>query len=80
MALTDHWPTPDEGEARPGVRRHSDRCFQAVEKLVKNPDGTREGYIVEGFLIPVDEIAEVCRLNETNEAPRSCRSIETPLK
>lgn len=53
---------PDgESELAPGValRRHTDRCFFAAEEIVTGPTGDVEGYVVEGVLIPTDEVAEV---------------------
>jgi hypothetical protein len=35
------------------VRRYGDRCFHAVEEIVK------EGYIVEGILFAHEDVAEV---------------------
>ncbi|MEM6750707.1 MAG: hypothetical protein AAGA57_05525 [Planctomycetota bacterium] len=53
-------PAPD-ADPPPGlaVRRATDRCFFAVEEIVHDPQGRLEGYVVEGFLIPADEVAEV---------------------
>lgn len=44
-----------DGEPPPGLalRRRGDRCFHAVEEVV------REGYIVEGLLILVEDVAEM---------------------
>lgn len=46
---------PDDGEdPKIAIRRHTDRCFFAVEEIVEG-----EGYIVDGFLIPLEDVAEV---------------------
>jgi len=44
-----------EGDPPAGlaVRRNGDRCFHAVEEVVK------EGFIVEGILFSHDDVAEV---------------------
>ena len=44
------------------IRRHTDRCFHAVEEFVPGPHG---GYIVQGVLIHQDDIAEVRTLDGT---------------
>gem|GEM_PF-5098459 len=41
------------------IRRHTDRCFHRVEEVV--PD---EGYIVDGILIPLDEVAQLVELDD----------------
>jgi len=46
--------TDPSDDPRLAVRRVTDRCFHAVEEVVPG-----EGYIVDGFLIPLDEVAEV---------------------
>lgn len=50
------------------VRRHTDRCFFAAEEAVPGPDGALVGYVVEGVLIPLDEIAETRPIVEGAEA------------
>ncbi|MCX5660806.1 MAG: hypothetical protein NTW19_13955 [Planctomycetota bacterium] len=47
-------PAPDDDlDPNLAIRRHTDRCFHRVEEVVP------EGYIVEGILIPREEVAEV---------------------
>ena len=41
------------------IRRHTDRCFFAVEEIVHHADGSLHGYIVDGILIDADDIAEL---------------------
>lgn len=43
----------DDEDPNLAIRRHTDRCFFKVEEVVEG-----EGYIVEGILIPLDDIAE----------------------
>lgn len=52
------------------IRRHTDRCFHQVEEVADRPDGTIEGYIVEGVMIPADEVAQVKRMDDANDACR----------
>jgi hypothetical protein len=52
-ASQDHTP-PSDPPPRLAVRRYQDRCFHPVEEVI---DG--EGYIVQGILFPLDEIAQV---------------------
>jgi hypothetical protein len=42
------------------IRRHTDRCFHRVEEVVEGKHG---GYIVEGVLIPCEDVAEVIELD-----------------
>jgi hypothetical protein len=44
------------------IRRHTDRCFHRVEEFVPGPHG---GYIVQGVLFHLDDIAEVRTLTDT---------------
>lgn len=56
---TDGHPEVDAGgdyESLDGllaIRRHTDRCFFRAEEV------TPEGYIVDGVLIPYEDVAEV---------------------
>ncbi|QQE10607.1 hypothetical protein JD969_14000 [Planctomycetota bacterium] len=54
-----------EGEEKPrlAIRRHTDRCFHEVEEVVEG------GYIVEGFMIREDEVAEVRQTGEDGGLP-----------
>jgi len=66
-------PPPEEFPAQPpvnaqhtepsvpgvAIRRHTDRCFFAVEETVEEADGSVRGYIVGGVLIDKDDVAEV---------------------
>jgi hypothetical protein len=45
---------PEDEDPKLAIRRHTDRCFFKVEEIVEG-----EGYIVEGILIPLDDVAEV---------------------
>lgn len=40
------------------VRRATDRCFFEAEEPVLGPDGEVEGVVIEGFMVPIDELAE----------------------
>jgi hypothetical protein len=49
---------------RLAIRRHTDRCFHAVEEVV--PEGPMDsasagirGYIIDGVMIDADDVAEV---------------------
>ncbi len=44
----------DEDDPKLVIRRHTDRCFFKVEEVVEG-----EGYIVDGILIPLDDVAQV---------------------
>ena len=55
---------PEDLEADPpplAVRRHTDRCFFAVEEVLTDPTGAVDGFVVEGFRVPVEEVAELRR-------------------
>lgn len=65
-------PRPTSGLA---IRRHTDRCFHAVEEVVpvglaKNgaEKGVR-GYIIDGVMIDVDDVAEVRLISDGLPAP-----------
>lgn len=47
------WSPEDHPGEQLGIRRHQDRCFHPVEEEVE------EGFIVDGILIPRDEVAEI---------------------
>lgn len=49
------WSAEEHPHEIMGIRRPQDRCFHNVEEEVE------EGYIVEGILIPRDEVTEVRR-------------------
>lgn len=51
----EFWSAEDHPGEELGIRRHWDRCFHAAEEEVE------EGYIVQGTLIPHEDIAEVRR-------------------
>jgi len=61
-------PTGDDGDPPAGmaVRRHTDRCFHAVEEVVK------EGFIVQGILFAKEDIAEVRMGIAVCEGPGGC--------
>ena len=53
--MTQGYQISDEGDdPKLAIRRHTDRCFFKVEEVVEG-----QGYIVEGILIPLEDIAEV---------------------
>lgn len=56
-------------EPRLAVRRHTDRCFHRVEEIVRGPHG---GYIVQGVLIPFDEVAQVVPTDESQGPAPAC--------
>lgn len=61
----------NDGQREPprlAVRRATDRCFHAVEEVAHEPGGAVAGYIVDGFLIPADEVVELRELDD-NGAP-----------
>lgn len=51
------WSAEEHPDETMGIRRAQDRCFHNVEEEVE------EGYIVDGILIPRDEVVEVRRMN-----------------
>lgn len=59
-------PADDEPEPSLAIRRHTDRCFHRVEEVV------REGYIVDGILIPHEDVAEV------RAADAACPPVSPP--
>ena len=68
-------PTAADFDADPpalAIRRHTDRCFFAVEELLPAPDGSLAGFVVEGHRIDPDDVAEV-RRTDAGSAP-DCRS------
>ena len=60
----------DAEDPRLAIRRHTDRCFFAVEELVPGPGARLAGFVVEGHLISPDEVAEVRRLDA--KGPPAC--------
>ena len=58
----------DPEQGRYAVRRVTDRCFFEAEEVVHGPDGSLEGYIVEGVLVSADEIAEVREMCNDSDA------------
>lgn len=55
---------PEDMDADPpplAIRRHTDRCFFAVQELLQAPDGSLDGFVVEGHRIDADDVAEVRR-------------------
>lgn len=46
---------------RLALRRHTDRCFFRVEEVVPWPDGEVRGFLVDGVMIEVDDVAELRR-------------------
>lgn len=60
----EFWSEEDHPNEQLGIRRHWDRCFHAVEEEVE------EGYIVQGTLIPREDVAEVRRTPKS--APPAC--------
>lgn len=49
----------DEPGAGLAIRRHTDRCFFAVEEVVHEADGAVRGYVVDGIMIDRGDVAEV---------------------
>ncbi len=85
-------PGGDEGESMgdtpgelPGagvaIRRHTDRCFHAIEEVVYDgppgEDGTPNakgsgtvlGYIIDGVMIDADDVAEVRHVPDGGDHP-----------
>jgi hypothetical protein len=58
------------------IRRTQDRCFFAVEEVVYTGNDQLEGFIVEGHLIGIEEIADI-RV-ETAGVPRETCDRLTP--
>ncbi len=57
------------------IRRHTDRCFHAVEEVVPAglaADGAEQGvrgYIIDGVMIDVDDVAEVRSISDGRPVP-----------
>ncbi|MEM6853087.1 MAG: hypothetical protein AAF593_01635 [Planctomycetota bacterium] len=69
--------TPDDFEAddpRLALRRHTDRCFFRVEEVLPHADGSVRGFLVEGVLIGVDEVAELRRTGPDGGALPACET------
>lgn len=62
---------PDDAHDDPrlALRRHTDRCFFRVEEVVPGPLG---GYIVDGILIPREEVAELIGLDHAGAPLPAC--------
>ena len=56
----------DDPSPHLAIRRHTDRCFFAVEQV------TDEGYIVERVMIGRDEVAEMIELDDQGQPVRQC--------
>ena len=63
----EFWSAEDHPGEMLGIRRHQDRCFHPVEEEVE------EGYIVDGILVPRDEIAEVTKAKKSDPGGQGCR-------
>ena len=68
---------PDAAVADLALRRHTDRCFFAVEEVVPHPGGGVRGFIVEGHLIDADDVAEL-RRGGSGASPAACRPTRPP--
>jgi hypothetical protein len=67
-------PEDDHGDLRLAIRRHTDRCFHRVEEVI---EGKLGGYIVDGILIPREDVAEVVELDaDGSPLPRCARNDE----
>jgi hypothetical protein len=71
MALAQPDENSDDLEPKLAVRRHTDRCFHRVEEIVR---GKHAGYIVQGVLIPLEEVAETVTLNDQGQPMPTCRN------
>ncbi len=47
------------GATRLALRRHTDRCYFAVDEVVHHGDGTLAGFVVEGNLIAPEDVADL---------------------
>ncbi len=56
---------------RVAIRRYTDRCFFEVEEIVPG------GYIVEGFMIDQDDVAEVISLGVDGVPLPPCTLADT---
>jgi|GEM_PF-3848680 len=77
----DFFPTPADFDADPpalAIRRHTDRCFFAVDELMPGPDGALIGFIVEGHRIDPDDVAEVRRCDEPGGGSCGSFGVERP--
>lgn len=78
----------EDDTPRLAIRRHTDRCFHAVEEVVPegpiehipaastggtpgaaNPGAGVRGYIVDGVMIDVDDVAEVRTIPDDGPGP-----------
>lgn len=64
MTLADHDAETNDHAPRLAIRRHTDRCFFEVEERAPG------GYIVDGYFIRDDEVAEVRSMD--GDQTRSC--------
>ena len=58
---------PGDVDADPpplALRRATDRCFFAVDELRLGPGGEVTGFVIDGFAVPLDEVAELRRSPE----------------
>ena len=56
----------DGQQVRLALRRHTDRCFFEVEEVAAH------GYIIEGFLVDPDDVAELIELPGNGAALPKC--------
>jgi hypothetical protein len=54
------------------LRRHTDRCFFRVQELVPEAGGGVRGFVVDGVLVPADEVAELRRTGADGGAVCGC--------
>lgn len=62
----------DAEEPRLALRRHTDRCFFRVEEIVPHPDGTLRGFLIDGVMIAVEDVAELRRTDADGGALPTC--------
>ncbi len=77
--MPDKRQNPDAEEPRRvAIRRYTDRCFHAVEEVVYagppgdvpgGGSGEAMGYIIDGVMIDVDDVAEVRHIPDGGDRP-----------
>lgn len=61
-------------DPRLALRRHSDRCFFRVEEVLPHADGSVRGFLVDGVMIDIDDVAELRRTAADGGQLPACES------
>ncbi|MEM7625996.1 MAG: hypothetical protein AAF333_10240 [Planctomycetota bacterium] len=69
--------TPDDFEAdnpELALRRHADRCFFRVEEVLPYPDGSLRGFLIDGVMVAVEDVAELRRTGPDGGELPACKT------